>query len=397
MGEAGKDYQLRIKPDPLSANNVTAVRWELDNTTYATIDKDTGLVHVNSVGLEENNPHAKAICYITTNDGTVITAERTIGFYVRSCKVGDMVFADGTFSDVNDDNKTVVGVCFYINPYDKTQRLCVSTKDLPSSVWGLFYDSSNGANGFKEVVLEDNPDYSAFDIPTIQNIASSGLSSSYVNEETYRDETTAGDTDGFKIVTGAAADIGFTTVDEAIGGYKKGEVIPIGLLKTLKIMAHRDLILNDPALDDLPVPADEGAGLYQATINAINNAGTIAAKYKQFYYPAASLCNAYKPGVKQGETLAECFGQGKWFLPAEGDLMRMYWYHRLGYGYDDNGVAYPYHNANTLGVFNAFSNTLYWSSTEYSQTDAWHVNFSNGHAYGTGKCIACSVRAVAAF
>ena len=397
MGEAGKDYQLRIKPDPLSANNVTAVRWELDNTAYATIDNATGLVHVNSVGLEENNPHAKAICYITTDDGTVITAERTIGFYARSCKVGDMVFADGTFSDVNDDNKTVVGVCFYINPYNKTQRLCVSTKDLPSSVWGLYYDSSNGANGFKEVVLEDHPDYSAFDIPTIQNITSSGLSSGYVTEETYRDETTAGDPDGFKMVTGAAADIGFTTVDEAIGGYKKGDTIPVGLLKTLKIMAHRDLILNDPALDDLPVPADEGAGLYQATVNAINNAGTIAAKYKQFYYPAASLCNAYKPGVKQGETLADCFGQGKWFLPAEGDLMRMYWYHRLGYGYDDNGVAYPYHNANTLGVFNAFSNTWYWSSTEGSLYNAWSVNFSNGTTLSGNKYLANAVRAVAAF
>ena len=77
--------------------------------------------------------------------------------------------------------------------------------------------------------------------------------------------------------------------------------------------------------------------------------------------------------------------------------MRMYWYHRLGYGYDDNGVAYPYHNANTLGVFNAFSNTWYWSSTEYGPCYAWGVIFSNGDTYSNGKYYGYAVRAVAAF
>ena len=397
MGVANKDYQLTIQPDPTSANRVTAVKWSLDNTNYATIDAASGLVHVHTIGLEENNPHAKVLCEITTDDGRVIVAERTLGFYVRSCKVGDLVFADGTYSDVNDTSKTVVGVCFYVNPEDKTQRLCAALKDLPSSVWGLYPDSSNGTNGFKEIVLENYPNYNAFDISTIENITSRGLSTDYVTEETYRDETSTGDADGFKLVTGAAADIGFTKVDEAIAGFKKGDVIPIGLLKTLKIIAHRDLILNDPSCDELPMPADEGAGLYQSTLNCINNAATIGAKYRQFYYPAASLCNAYVPGVKKDEQLAECFQQGRWFLPAEGDLMRMYWYHRLGYGYDENGLPQPLRNANVLGLFSAFSNNWYWSSTEYNQNGAWYVHFSNGNTSYSGKCNANAVRAVAAF
>ena len=397
MGEAGKDYQLRIQPDPVNANRVTAIKWSLDNSTYASIDASSGVVHVNKIGLEENNPHAKAICEITTDDGQVIVAERTIGFYVRSCKVGDLVFSDGTYSDINDTAKTVVGVCFYINPLDKTQRLCVALKDLATSVWGLYPDSNNGDNGFKEIVLQDHPNYSAFDIPTIANITSRGLTTDYVTEETYRDETEAGDPDGFRVVTGAAGDIGFTKVDEPIAGYKKNEVIPIGLLKTLKIIAHRNLILMDPSCDELPVPADEGAGLYQATVNAISNANNIAPKYRQFYYPAASLCNAYQPGVKKDEVLADCFKQGKWFLPAEGDLMRMYWYHRLGYGYDDNGLPRPLHNAQVLGVFSQFSNTWYWSSTEYYPIYAWDVDFSSGNTYSNIKCSGHAVRAVAAF
>lgn len=398
MGEAGKDYQLKIQPDPISANRVVKIAWSLDNTTYATIDAASGVVHVKAIGLEENNPHAKAICTITTDDGQQIVAEREIGFYVRSCKVGDLVFYDGSYSDVYDATKTVVGVCFYINPYNKAQRLCVALTNQSGGIpWGLYPEASNGANGFNEIVLEDHPNYSVFDIPTIENITSRGLSTDYVTEETYRDETDAGDPDGFRLVTGAAADIGFTKLTEAIGQYKKDDEIPIGLLKTMRIIQHRDLVLNDPSCDELPMPADEGAGLYQGLVNCINNANQLGAKYRQFYYPAASLCNAYQPGVKSGETLADCFKQGKWFLPAEGDLMRLYWLHRLGYGFNDDGVEQPLHNASVLGLLAAFTNTWYWSSTETSAILAWLVLFSNGGTYNSSKYSGYAVRAVAAF
>ncbi len=397
MGEAGKDYQLQIQPDPISANRVTAISWELDNTTYATIDASSGVVHVNTIGLEENNPHATVICTITTDDGNVITAERVIGFYVRSCKVGDLVYADATYSDVYDRSKTVVGVCVWINPYDKTQRLCAALSNLPSMPFGLYPDSA-GTNGFAEIVLQDHPNYSVFDIPTITNITSRGLSSDYVNEETYRDETDAGDPDGFKVVTGAAADIGFTEVDADIAGFKKGDIIPIALLKTLKIIAHRDLILNDPYCDELPKPADEGKGLYQGIIDLLTDvSNTFGSKYRQFYYPAASLCNAYQPGVKDGETLADCFKQGRWGLPAEGDLMRMYWLHRQGYEYDENGAEAPLRNAQVLGLLTKFSDTWYWSSTEYNSYYAWIVGFSSGGTNNPNKCNSGAVRAVAAF
>ena len=77
--------------------------------------------------------------------------------------------------------------------------------------------------------------------------------------------------------------------------------------------------------------------------------------------------------------------------------MRMYWYHRLGYGYDDNGLPRPLHNAQVLGVFSQFSNTWYWSSTESYPNSAWLVLFSNGNTtYGT-KYSGLAVRAVAAF
>ena len=398
MGEVGKDYQLTIQPEPLNANRFIAVKWSISSTEYGTINASTGVVHVTKIGLEENNPSATVTCEITTDTGEIITARRTIGFYTRSCKVGDIVFYDGTYSDVIDNGKTPVGVCFWINPLDKTQRLCVCLANINSSIpWGLYREAANGNNGFDAITLLDRPNYSCFDLPTIANIGSSGVTGNYVNESTYRDETSAGDPDGYAYLSGAAGSIGFTEAPENIGGYDRGVPMPIGLLNTLRIIAHRDIILNDTALDELPKISDDGVGIYQSLINCINTANSIGAKYRQFYYPAASLCNAYEPGVKTGETLAECFQRGKWFLPASGDLCRLYWLHRQSYTYDEDGNTTPLQSATMQGIFTAFSSANYWSSTEYSEYSAWIVIFGSGNVSSSNKYNGYAVRAVAAF
>lgn len=276
MGEAGKDYYLAVQPDPLNANRFVSVKWFISSTEYGTIDPDSGVVHVKKTGEEANNPSATVTCEITTDTGDVITAKQVIGFYVRSCKVGDIVFCDGTYSDVMDGSKTPVGVCFYINPENKAERLCMGLANLPSMPWGLYREASNGTNGFDSITLEDRPAYNCFDIPSIQNITSRGLTTDYITEETYRDESSAGDADGYRRVTGAAGSIGFTEATEAIGGYERGDKLPIGLYNTLRIIAHRDIIINDPTFDELPKPGDDGAGLYQSLINCIAAANTIA-------------------------------------------------------------------------------------------------------------------------
>jgi hypothetical protein len=40
----------------------------------------------------------------------------------------------------------------------------------------------------------------------------------------------------------------------------------------------------------------------------------------QFYYPAASYCYAYEPNV---EGLAKQFKAHNWFLPSDGELIRI--------------------------------------------------------------------------
>ena len=129
----------------------------------------------------------------------------------------------------------------------------------------------------------------------------------------------------------------------------------------------------------------------------MNTANAIAPKYRQFYYPVASLCNAYEPGVKAGETLADCFKRGKWFAPASGDLMRMYWLHHLGYTYNEDGEKAPLQNAFAAGVLTAFSSAYYWSSTECNEGNAWGVYFAIGGTWTYYKCNGLALRAVAAF
>jgi hypothetical protein len=110
-----------------------------------------------------------------------------------------------------------------------------------------------------------------------------------------------------------------------------------------------------------------------------------------YYYRAASLCNFYQPAVKEGETLHESYSQGQWYLPAEGELARIYWWHRQGYTIPDeepeNFVDKPifaeaYNQVQTSGnrTFAAYVNTWYWASTEVSYGSSWYLHFYSGLA-----------------
>ncbi len=365
-------YKLTVAPAIPNANNFTKIRWTIAANNYATIDETTGVLTVTAIGTEDRAPKAKVTVEITLSDGTKMTEETTIGFYKRSCHLGDYVFADGTYSDLLDSGKTPVGVCFYINPADKTQRLCVALANLPSYQWGLYPASDN--NGFSGIELADTPGYSIFNIPTMTDKGTRGLTTNYITPETYRDETTSGDPDGFKILgTGTAVgEIGFEALTTRLGQYPEGTKLPYGLINTLRIIAHRNIILSDSNVN-LQQPQQIGTTspyqhLLQLMSDVVTDNGGLA-KYRQFYYPAASLCNCYEPGVKQGETLADKFKAGKWFLPSEGELARIYWYHRQGYEVGATDAIFA--QAVADGRMTAMSNTWYWSSTEGSQSYAW--------------------------
>ena len=383
----------------MNANNFVAVKWAITTNNYATIDADTGMLTVTKVGTEEQAPSAQITAVVTLADGSTLTDTVTVGFYFRSCKLGDYVFADGTYSDQLDGSKTVVGVCFYIDPYDNSQRLCVALNDLPAYQWGLYSGNTDFTIG--EIGLQDSPGYSVFDIPTLTNKGAHGMSTDYINAETYRDETTAGDSDGFKVFEAETviAEIGFKVLRTKLGPYPEGIKLPYGLINTLNIITHRNIILSDSAIN-LPLPQTSDSmtcyqHLLQLMKDVVGDNGN-EAKYSQFYYPAASLCNCYEPAIKQGEVLADKFKAGKWFLPSMGELARIYWYHSKGYEIGVTDAIFA--QAVNDGLMVALLDKEYYSSAERTSADAWNINFLRGYAHPYGhKFYSILSRAVTMF
>ncbi|MCM1440748.1 MAG: DUF1566 domain-containing protein, partial [Roseburia sp.] len=399
FSEPGK-YQLQITPNSPRANDFKKIEWSIGrNSCNATIDPVTGELTLPKVGTEAEHPEAVVTCTATLSDDTTLTAQTTLGFYFRKCKVGDLVFHDGTYSDKPNKNKVVIGVCWYIDPKDETRRLMVSTSELSTGIqWGLYPASDN--NGFNDIALADNPGYSIYDTP-VTNIGSSGLSNNTISEANYRDEYSD---DGFVEFADnvCAGDIGFMrlTRDFTFRGkvYESGSYIPRGLYKTLQIIQHRNTILQDSDVA-MPLPqASEGETELQCLNRLMSELVTEnggLAKWRQFYYPAPSICHAYEPTVRSGLTLDPRFKAGNWFLPADGDLLRMCYYYRQKTVVDSDLAIFQ--QWAEQGIFASWRDTWYWSSTEYSQNFAWYVNFSSGHTSNYSKYYSGSVRAVAAF
>ena len=133
---------------------------------------------------------------------------------------------------------------------------------------------------------------------------------------------------------------------------------------------------------------------------------TYYAKYRQLYYPAASVCYAYEPTVNAGEVLNDKFKAHNWFLPTCGQLLRMYYYYasafhtndKLGDDYNTGETIFAHAYRLSGGKFSNFTASRYWSSTEVSTWYySWGINFINGgidvsYKYGVYYC-----RALVAF
>ena len=235
------DYPLEIASE---GNNFTSIVWSMPSNEWASVNAQTGVVTVRQVGTEANPPIATVTVTLTLHDGTTVSASKELHFHAHTCKEGDLVYADGSFSDEYLSAKTVVGVCFYINPDDPTDRLAYGLKNLVSDQWGLHPDRVSG------VTLDGEPGYNCYDVPAITNITANGTNT--INDANYRDEAT-GDAQGFKVFsrTTAVGDIGMVQLQENLGAYRAGDFIHVGQFKTLHIIRHRkrkcgtDVVCNE--------------------------------------------------------------------------------------------------------------------------------------------------------
>jgi hypothetical protein len=358
----------------------------------------------------------------------------------------------------------------FANPNDKQLRLMVALEEtkvningaLTSSLqWGcmpLFhadsdaqyalYDTDSAGNKVN-LTSASNKVYNVYDIQAVRNLASIGLDNMYIDPDTstnpngasdYRDLNT-GDgllNDGFKCVTPDMAigdgfaynesNMSFDSIGErtlnadlaklAGSGYKENDIVNSGYAKTLKIIAHRNNLLNNDIIGadgeviyqggSFPLPSASGSTTeIKALGTLIDQLCTWASqsgglndpyptKWQQLAYPFISACYAYQPTILQdGEVLADKFKSHNWFAPTEGHVARICWYAKYG----TKGGFDPFKNARDKGLLGNLntSSSGHWSVTEGNSAYAWGVGFGNCNTYLNGKYGGGVGRAVSAF
>ena len=396
-----------------NGNDIVLTSWAMTESRFATIDPKTGVITVTKQGSKEADDKATVTVTLQLSSGKVIETTREVYFYAYEAKLGDYIFANGTYgSDVGLTDSTPVGIIFYIDP-TRTWAIAVALKDYGSRVWGLYNNAGDNNNGMAGIKLESNAVYNVYDLPLIQNISQSYT----VNDANMRDEANTAN-DGFKAYKdlNTISDIGFDEITDVMwntsvghtilgdylgkAGLRVGDKVARGQLHTLKIIAHRDYILQDANVN-LPIPkrtdSQTMAENLASCISAVQASHNNASKYQQYYYPAASYCHAYVPATdKPDEVVAEKFGEGRWSLASIGELSRCTWYHLKGY------VVGANHNIFAKGVadlrFVKFNSSWQWSSSEYTETHAWYQQPSSGQTnVNSNKANGFQVRPVVAF
>lgn len=346
--ETGK-HQLIFTPINPNGNNFVKTEWTLGNNNYGVIDKETGVITISNVGTESDSPYAIATVTVTLSDGRELSAETEIHFYQRSCRLGDYVFDDGTYNDELLAGKTPIGICFYIDPRNKNNRLMVALKDIAGvkSCYGLCGDGGF-KGGVDDVVLEDNMSYNCYDLSSIPNISEPGIDQGPWNDQ-YKDLLSDA-----KYRDGSAEDDYFTKFDlftmyGDLGWQKSTSKIqidslnipastfmPSGQYKTLAAIMHRNTILNSFRATDgegweIPVADEYYTESENLSIILRNVSNTTGITDKEgngrdflLYYPAASYVYAYAP--TNSSRLLDKFKPHNWFLPACGDAVRIMYY-----------------------------------------------------------------------
>lgn len=363
---------------------------EDDGNSFCYYRPKTGIITVTEAGSRENDDKATVTVTLQLSSGKTLEATTDVYFYAYQAQLGDYIFADGTYgSDLSFSASTPIGVIFYIEPKERKWAIAVALKDYGSRAWGL-WNSTDANNGMNGIILGSNNNYNVYNLPLLQEYTTQKK----VSDSTMRDESNTAN-DGFKEYTelNTISDIGFEKITQSMWntsvghttlseyfkrvGLKVNDMVARGQLNTLKIIAHRDYILQDTKVN-LPIPkatADKTlAESLTECIKSVQASHNNVQRYQQYYYPAASYCNAYEPALDNNEQdLSEPFREGHWFLMSSGEMARCSWYEQKGY---DFGVA----NAifaqakNDLRFVPLSSNRYYWLSSEFSDTQSWNMD-----------------------
>ena len=388
--EAGR-YPIRIIPNILNANDFLKTEIEVSsNYLGITYDSETGELVVPQIAQSVYAITITGRYYNDPNDlvNGYIQASEQLEVYDRPARVGDFVYADGDYHNTYTRKKTCIGVCFYINPNDPTDRrmFAVSAlnpvyKNAAKASFSFGLAATSPMNG---ITLEDSPSYNVYDVPVVKFNDGAFNPSNDSQRNAYLDGS---EPDGFTVYpsTDAKSTMNeLVTLSRDILGHRAGEVMPRGKYDGLLIIEHRNKILSDSGIF-LPVPAktpykSEFADLVDLMENITTHNRN--ERWKEIYYPSPSLCYAYEPNV---EDLADKFKAHNWWLPSMAEVSRMIYYAYLHYldAEEETPLKNAYDNlasiASSLGDFVHSSSTLAATNRVYHLASSWAVQWNSNN------------------
>lgn len=421
-------YQLKFTVTPSYSNTYSSAEWKISANSFAGFANDNDAANgviTRYEGEADKQSFAKLtvtikqLPYSNGDPREDIILESVVYFYERLAKPGDFVFNDGSYSDELDVEKTPIGICFYVDPNDKTRRLMCALNPINTGnnlSWGaskgFTYTTSAGTSylgaseylsvpGLSTGSLEENNLFNdgCYNVAALKDVSEYGLGITadieniYV-DAVYRDASNAKN-DYFKTATEKGSiytEIGWKTAETTIrvDGLQlqdgentiivnKNDRVPIGYYNTLALMQHRNKILdaykdcdNQTDVFHRPIATEDYSELYvlndyvnrskewsyaERSNAEVNGSGT---RGELLYYHAASACFAYEPdGVNN---LDNKFKKYNWFLPASGDLVRLLYYIYQSYdtitGTASEGPVNSEYNGTIGDPANAFKNAI---------------------------------------
>jgi hypothetical protein len=370
-------YEYDVKPTNAYANDFTNITLQMDENPFATISGTT--VNVNQVSPTAFYTNLKGV--YTSIDGTELEAEIKVGLFDMQAEPGDYVYYDGEYGKPDEWDKVtpVVGICFYVNPDDPTDRRMIAT-NIPSTC-RIIYMSGIDPKDFTNLALLDEPTYDVYrpDVYYMHDNSNADTSGGKdVVDDTYKN---ADGTFKKQETTKFFGYMQLVELDEDIEPYKKGDAIPVGQYDTLKIIKHRNKVLSDSAFN-LPIPQKDNTVSEFDNVTRLRNEIVASngneRKYEEYYYMHASLSYAYEPIIDKNYKLNDKFKSHKWYNLSSGELVRLMWYQRQSVHDQEDGIwRTPMKDKLLYDI--GYANVNYSSYATYSFMSAGTSTFARGN------------------
>ena len=455
------DYQFALAVEPANGNDYLSVAWSLTgvSSSYASINAQTGLLHVASIGTEDDAPTAAVTCTLTKSNGSTLAATKNVLLYHRKIQLGDFIYADSSYSPWNEPievGKTLIGRCYHAD-YSKTPadiRMVACRNAYGSSAyWGNYNTAislyaSREAYERGDAALNRNttppcvPGGNYTDLGMLTNYGTLGFTSpvtlaNYMSGENFVEfatGTAAGNGEYKSLAEFGAEGSGQSAVENYINqqesevdprdeygqslgdwveanvdGVSSGATVMRSLADTWKIIRMRNFVLrhcfSSTAPGALPVPRDNmpaliGSGNISTELGAIDHIKNFLSNNGitttyPYTYDAASYCFAYEPTMQYDDVLPVKYRKHHWGLPCSGDLIRILFLTRIALPGEDTPRLGPV-DAVGRNAYIAYPASYAWSCSEYNGPNAWRCDFSSGAVYTNYKNYTYTVRAVAA-